>query len=285
MVRTVAMRLQVDHVTVCGSDLAPMRRAFGAVGLTTTYGGPHANGVTHMDLLTFGDGSYLELIAPMAQLKGASGMMAGWARLMEGDAGAGAWAVRSDDIHAEAARLRAAGIEVRGPEAGGRRRPYGAALEWQTAIVGEGPAGSVLPFVIQDKTARNLRVPAAAASRELEGVALVVIGVRNLDRSADLFQRAFGWSAPVIEDHAKFGGVLAHFAGTPVVIAAASNTQSWLHQRLKRFGEGPVAFVLGARAKDAESYELGNPEMWFGQKLAWFDEGRLRGARVGVVEI
>src|SRR5580700_6156824 len=134
------MRFQLDHVTVCGSDLEAMRRAFRDVGLSTTYGGPHADGVTHMDLLAFEDGSYLELIAPRAALGGA-GMMSGWARLMEGNAGAGAWAVQSPDIHAEARRLRNSGIEVRGPEAGGRKRPEGSALEWETAIVGPGAAG------------------------------------------------------------------------------------------------------------------------------------------------
>ena len=276
------MRLQVDHVTVCGSDIVAMRRAFAAVGLVTTYGGPHANGVTHMDLLAFADGSYLELIAPMGALKGASGMTAGWADLMEGDAGAGAWAVRSNDIRAEASRLRAAGIEVRGPEAGGRIRPDGMALAWETALVGEGPAGSVLPFVIQDKTARNLRAP-SLTSDDLEGVALVVIGVRDLDRASNRFLRAFGWRAPGIEEHPQFGGVMAHFADTPVVLAAPRNTDSWLHERLERFGESPVAFVLGTCTNDASRFACTGHLSLFARTVSWFDLRTLPRTRLGLI--
>lgn len=58
-----SMQLKVDHASVCGPDLEPMRQAFASVGLVTDYGGPHAS-VTHMALLGFEDGSYLELIAP-----------------------------------------------------------------------------------------------------------------------------------------------------------------------------------------------------------------------------
>jgi len=282
------MRLQLDHGTVCGSDLEAMRRAFREVGLTTSYGGPHANGVTHMDLLAFEDGSYLELIGPLAAVGGAAGMMSGWARLMEGDAGAGAWAVRSSDVDTEAARLRAAGIEVRGPEAGGRRRPDGSALEWETAIVGPGAAGSMLPFVIEDKTPHGLRVPAASScvGDLISGVAVVVLGVRDLASSVKLFRRAYNLEEPRLDPREDLGLTIAFFPGMPVMLAAALKDHSWLIERIARFGECPAAFLLGTREFDAatDRYRLENPDVWFGRKLAWFDESRLRGTKLGVIE-
>lgn len=282
------MRLDLDHATVCGSDLEAMRRAFRDVGLRTTYGGPHANGVTHMDLVAFEDGSYLELIAPLAAVGGASGMMSGWDGLMKGDAGAGAWAVRSDDVHAEAARLRAAGIEVRGPEAGGRKRPDGAAVEWETAIVGPGAAGSVLPFVIEDKTPRRLRVPEASSlvGILLGGVAVVVLGVRDFDKSVALFRRAYELPKPRLEPREDLGMTIAFFRGTPVMLASASKDDGWLADRIARFGECPTAFLLRTGGLEAatDGYRLGNPDVWFGRRLAWFDESRLRGTRLGVIE-
>ncbi len=45
-------------------SLSQCERTFGDVGSKIDYGGPHANGVTHMALLGFEGGSYLELIAP-----------------------------------------------------------------------------------------------------------------------------------------------------------------------------------------------------------------------------
>jgi hypothetical protein len=282
------MRLDLDHATVCGSDLEAMRRAFRDVGLRTTYGGPHANGVTHMDLVAFEDGSYLELIAPLAAVGGASGMMSGWAGLMKGDAGAGAWAVRSDDVHAEAARLRAAGIEVRGPEAGGRKRPDGSALEWETAIVGPGAAGSVLPFVIEDKTPRRLRVPEASSlvGNLISGVAVVLLGVRDFDKSVALFRTAYDLEDPRHERWKDLGMTIAFFPGTPVMLAGAFKDDCWLMGRIGRFGECPAAFLLGTRELDAaiERYRLGNPDAWCGRRLAWFDESRLRWTKLGVIE-
>lgn len=282
------MRFQMDHVTVCGSNLEAMRRAFRDVGLSTTYGGPHANGVTHMDLLAFEDGSYLELIAPRGAQRGASGMMSGWARLMEGNAGAGAWAVRSPDIHAEARRLRDRGIEVRGPEAGGRKRPDGSALEWETAVVGPGAAGSVLPFVIEGKTPRGLRVPEASSSMGnlISGVAVVVLGVRDLETSVGLFRRAYELEEPRVEAREDLGMTIAFFPGTPVLLAGAWRDRCRLADRIGRFGECPAAFLLGTRDLDGatDRYRLGNPDVWFGRRLAWFDESRLRGTKLGVIE-
>src|SRR5512135_40683 len=57
--------LELDHVSICGSDLDALRQAFTDVGMTPDFGGPHGNGVTQMALIGFDDESYLELIAPV----------------------------------------------------------------------------------------------------------------------------------------------------------------------------------------------------------------------------
>ena len=277
------MTLKVDHITVCGSNLEAMRHAFARVGLSTTYGGPHSNGATHMDLLPFDDGSYLELIAPITSMSGASGMMSGWTHLMEADAGAGAWAVRTDDIHSEVRCLRAAGIEVRGPEAGSRQRPDGTQLEWETAIIGPSPAGSLLPFLIQDKTPRRLRVPSSDATSDIGGVAAVVIGVRDIKKATELYRSGFGWDAPQIADHSEFGAVLAYFMHSPVILAAPLDTGSWLQERLERFGECPAAFLLAPCDDfDIEAHFAATEQaLWFGKTVAWLDQEKLMGARLG----
>jgi hypothetical protein len=281
------MKLRVDHVTVCGSELDAMRAAFGDVGLTTHYGGPHANGATHMALRGFDDGSYIELIAPIAKSGGASGMMGGWAAWMNGDAGTGAWAVESTDIHQEVKRLETAGIDVRGPEPGSRVRPDGIALLWKTAMVGSGAAGAVLPFLIQDITPRELRLTRSSEkdASGLTGVGAVVLGVWEVAETAALFCSAYGWGVLLKEKHGDFGATVSHFAGTPVMLAAPIEENSWLRERLQRFGECPAAFLLGtddfARAK--ERFALTHEATWFGRKVAWFDQRRLRGTRVGVI--
>src|SRR5882724_1591916 len=60
----VAAGLQIDHVTIAGTDLNAMRNAFSeTTHIPTEYGGPHANHATEMALASFPDGSYLELMA------------------------------------------------------------------------------------------------------------------------------------------------------------------------------------------------------------------------------
>jgi hypothetical protein len=212
-------------------------------------------------------------------------MMSGWAKLMEGDAGCGAWAVHSTNIHEDTSRLRRAGVEVRGPEAGGRQRMDGTKLEWETAILGPGPAGSVLPFLIEDTTARELRVPRPAGTSSIHGVGAVVIGVRDLKTSIALFQRAFDLKDANIEEHPEFGATLASFAITPVILASPTNANSWLADRLHKFGECPVAFLLKASVEIyTEDLQTAPKSMrWFEAEVAFFDPQRLHGARIGLL--
>src|SRR5579864_4311013 len=123
------MQLRVDHITMCGSDLDSMRRACTTVELPSEYGGPHANRATHMALVGFEDGSYLELIAPCAPEADATGMMGCWAKYMRENAGPSAWAVASANIRTDVRHLRSAGIQVRGPDPGGRIRADAVVLQ------------------------------------------------------------------------------------------------------------------------------------------------------------
>jgi hypothetical protein len=278
-----ALLLKMDHVTICGSDLAVLRKAFTHLGLTPDYGGRHARGGTHMAVLGFEDGSYLELVAPV---KAGSVTESDWSKLMLANAGACAWAVASTDIQKDVDALKAAGFPVDGPISGGRKKPDGKVLEWQTAAVGTAQAGAMLPFMIQDRTPREWRVRPSASTAEmkLSGVAAVVLGVRDLDAATSLFRKAYGWPAPVLEEHPEFGAKLASFAGTPVILATPLDGNSWLAKRLNELGESPVAFLLGTREfEKAASNATAAPSPWFGRKIAWFDAEKLQGARLGVI--
>jgi hypothetical protein len=279
------MKLKVDHGTLCGSELEVMRPAFAAVGLVTDYGGPHANGVTHMALLGFEDGSYLELIAP---LRGGQAEGSPWANLMLGDAGPAAWAVGTADIQADVRRLTSLGVETAGPERGSRRRPDGTLLEWQTASLAPGTPGAMLPFVSQDHTPREWRVQTTASMKGsgLSGIATVVLGVRDLEEAIERYRLAYAWDAPLIEDHAEFGAKIAHFPQTPVMLATPIDEGSWLASRLRKFGEIPATFLLKTAdlKQTARKFQLAAEAQWFGGSVAWFDPGKLGGSRLGVMQ-
>jgi len=278
--------LKVDHATICGSSLAPMESAFAEAGLPAEYGGPHATGGTHMSLLGFEDGSYLELIAP--QRSNASVRESPWGKAMAGDAGPCAWAVGTDDVARDVKRLAGLRIATRAPDPGSRVKPDGTLIRWKTATVGKGVRGSTLPFLIEDVTPRKSRVtpsPAAAQSG-LTGIRFVIVGVRRLEPAIAQFRKAWGWDAPRIERDDVLGARLASFPGEPVILAAPLTKKgSSIAFRIQRFGEGPIAILLGARdfGTARSKFELVDETTWFAKKVAWFPSTRLRGARIGIV--
>ncbi|MGH7717739.1 MAG: VOC family protein, partial [Gemmatimonadaceae bacterium] len=200
-------RLRIDHVTVAASELQRLERAFAAAGLDPVYGGRHANGVTHMSIVGFQDGSYIELIAPLDP--GADAPV--WTEHMRHDGGPCGWAIGVDDIAAETARATALGVPTRGPVPASRRRPDDVVAEWDMAFLGDGQPGALLPFMIRDRTPRENRVPPAVpvtrssgsaapqpAAPETagfdglpRGVAMVILGVSDLYAAARLFRTVY----------------------------------------------------------------------------------------------
>jgi hypothetical protein len=183
----------------------------------------------------------------------------------------------------EADHLKKAGIPVKPPEHGSRKRPDGMSIEWMTADVGT--SGSTLPFVIEDETPRAWRVQTSASVQgaPVSGVESVVLGVNNLDAAIALFRKAYGWSAPLTETQKDFGK-LAYFPGEPVILAAPFGG-GWLAERLGKYGETPVAYLLATRdfAVATKKYKLSASKTWFGQRVAWFDAGKLKGVHLGVI--
>ena len=274
--------LELDHVSICGSNLDALRQAFTDVGMTPDLGGPHGNGITQMAIIGFDDASYIELIAP---IKAGAAAGSDWAKFMAEDAITCAWAVGTNVLLQEVDRLKKAGIPVKTAERGSRKRPDGMSIEWMTSDVGSSTPGSSLPFIIEDQTPRAWRVQTSASVQgaPVSGIDSVVLGVINLDASIALFRKAYGWAPPLIETQKDFGK-LAYFPGEPVILAAPSGG-GWLSDRLGKFGETPVAYLLATRdfAATAKKYKLSGTKTWFGQKVAWFDAGKLKGVRLGVI--
>src|SRR5260370_41127311 len=141
-----------------------------------------------MALVSFPDGSYLELMGIQTNADARQVAEHVWAKFLKEDAGPCAWAMREKDLAAEVGRLKAAGIAVSAPVGSGRARPDGVRLEWETSGVGGGTRGTFFPFLIQDRTPREQRVypQGKPVTKEFRGVTRVVIAVRNLD---DAIQR------------------------------------------------------------------------------------------------
>lgn len=270
----------VDHVTVAGAKLQDLQAGLASVGIHSDYGGPHSNHATEMAIISFPDGSYLELIAVQADADPKMVAAHSWSKFLATNGEPCAWAARTKDVIAAAKALKQAGIAVGEPEKSGRQRPDGVRLDWQTLQVGEG-RGSLFPFLIQDLTPREKRVflRGKPSAPDFTGVTKIVIAVKDLDAAVDRYHQAYGIPRPLKQVDQQFGAHIALLSGTPVVLAAPLSSSSWLGARLEQFGEGPCAFVLGARK--AGRYAVQSKTRWFGRDISWFDTSKL-GWRLGM---
>jgi hypothetical protein len=271
-----AADFKIDHVTIAGRDLKPIRAALEAIGIPTVFGGAHANSVTEMALASFPDGSYLEAITLQANADAAAIDRHEWARFLKTPGMPAAWALQADDL----ASFHTS-EPLGAPGRAGRVRPDGTKLEWETANIGPETRGTLFPFLIHDLTPRELRAfpSGQPTNRDYRGVARVVVAVRNLDSAIARYRAAFGLPAAVKQTDRDFGAALAALGDFPVVLAAPLAGDSWIAARIAGFGEGPCAFLLTAAGRPPAA--AAQRSRWFGHEIRWFDPARL-GWRLGV---
>ena len=183
----------IDHVVLVVSDLGRAIADHTARGFTVTPGGEHEGGLTHNALVGFADGSYLELIA-FHDVAAARGKHS-WQPVAEAGGGWADFALLSSDLAADASAL--AELLKRPVEAGGRTRPDGVAVAWQVARL-----VAPLPFLIEDITLRQVRVPSGAQATHANGtrgIAGLVLGARDPEATSLRYMKLRQRGAPAIE--------------------------------------------------------------------------------------
>jgi hypothetical protein len=146
------MLLRIDHLVIAVRDPdAAASELEAAAGIAWSGAGRHESMGTFNRLAFLGD-SYLELIGVfdpdrVASNPGFGVGEAALAMLSAGREGFATYALATDDIDAEVARLRTSGSRIGRPVAGARSRPDGEVVRWTTAFPALGPEGA--PFLIE----------------------------------------------------------------------------------------------------------------------------------------
>lgn len=180
---------RIDLVTVGVNDLdAGMAMLEALGGVRPAYGGRHPTRGTHNALLSLGDGSYLEIVAPqpgadpatsaeLAMLTALTRPTVLW------------WGVGAADAAGLTASLRMEGFPTEAPVAGSRTTPAGDVLSWSTFVLRDPPGGA--PFFIA--WSPDSRHPSTTSPG---GCALAALEVASPDRpSLDRLLRLLGVEA------------------------------------------------------------------------------------------
>lgn len=169
------MLTRLDHLVILVQDLDEAARDYEGLGFRVTPGGEHADGLTRNALVPFRDGAYLELVTFIHPEDGRDNVW-GWREFLPHE-GLIDYCAASDGMHEDVERLRCLGFDVDGPTEGGRRLPDGRGIRWRSASIGQ--KGRSLPFLIEDLTPRDTRVPAGPSTCHPNGVT----GITRLDIS------------------------------------------------------------------------------------------------------
>jgi catechol 2,3-dioxygenase-like lactoylglutathione lyase family enzyme len=233
----------IDHLVIAVPDLAVAAKSYADLGFTVVPGGRHPVG-THNALIAFADGSYIELIAFYEK----NPQHKWWEPLQRGG-GLVDFCMQTDDLLADTAAFRRAGVEIDDPSPLSRVRPDGYQLKWVLSIPRVG-FRAVAPFLIEDETPRAERVP--REHRHANGV----IGIGTVTVAVADAARVRGWYATAL---GRPGGDAARndldAAGTRFTIGPhtleflqprtpSSPLADWLHRR----GSAPYAATLRAHA-------------------------------------
>lgn len=234
------MALKLDHLVILVGNLDTAVEDYRALGFTVTPGGTHTDGATHNALVAFADGSYLELIAFLREAPEHR-----WWRHTAAGEGLIDFALLPDDTGRVIEQARRRGLAMTGPTDGGRRRPDGEELRWQTGL----PPSPNLPFLCSDVTPRALRVPEGQAREHANGVvgiAGVTVAVEDMAVAIEEYAALLGVAAPPMVNIVPLPLRVAVFAleNATITLVQPTTPEGVFHTRMATRGPGPLGFAV-----------------------------------------
>jgi catechol 2,3-dioxygenase-like lactoylglutathione lyase family enzyme len=233
----------IDHIVIAVPDLALAQKSYEALGFTVVPGGRHPVG-SHNALIALADGSYIELIAfyePSPRHKW-------WLPLQKGG-GLVDFCMQTDDLLGDTAAWRRAGVAIDDPSPLSRVRPDGYHLKWVLSIPRDAHKG-VVPFLIQDETPREERVPRQHRHPNgATGIGVLTVTVDDVATVRGWYENSLGRPGqPVVRTDLAAGGVRFPVGPHTIELLAprepASPLTGWLAQR----GPSPYAATLTTAA-------------------------------------
>lgn len=245
------MLLGLDHIVIAVRDLEQATADYRELGFTVVPGGRHPVG-TYNSLIAFADGSYVELISFYRE----NPEHRWWAALQKGG-GLVDFCMQTDNLTADTAAFRRAGVKIDDPVPWSRTRPDGYELKWLLSLARENHRG-VAPFLVQDQTPRDERVPREKSHKNgAVGIGKVVVAVEQLETVAHWYKSVLGHDGEPVQD-AALGDRGLRFAIGPhcVELLKPSAPHSPLAEWLKSRGPSPYAAIFRSELKTLPALEI-----------------------------
>ena len=239
------MITRIDHLVIGVHDLGQAMSDYETLGFTVQPGGIHAGGLTHNALMGFADGTYIELIAFTDPSQPSDHRW--WEAIAAGE-GLIDFAVGTDNVAEDVQRLTDAGVTTSPPVDGGRTRPDGQQVGWRNLVLPDATA-TALPFVIEDRTPRHLRVPGGADAMHgggFQAVDGITLAVPDLPAAVHAYTALLGDRGTGITPSVE-GGKRAHrftVGDQWVELNEPDDNDSPLRQAVSRRGATPYSVIL-----------------------------------------
>jgi catechol 2,3-dioxygenase-like lactoylglutathione lyase family enzyme len=239
---------QFDHFVIISADLNIANNNARRAGFTVVPGGTHGDGRTHNALIAFTDGTYIELITPTSATPEGDHR---WFPRLRAGGGLVDFCLLGDQLVDETAAIRERGVEYPEPVPMGRDRPDGQRIDWRLSVP-PGPVGQTgWPFLIEDITPRELRVPHEQEQVHHQngvlGAAGVTVLVHDLDASARDYTAILGTAgreltAPFSDDRLGIFFPLGKEGDQWIMLVEPKAYEAAEH--LDRHGQGPYRLTL-----------------------------------------
>ncbi len=185
----------IDHIVIAVKSLERAEETYRGLGFTVVEGGRHPYGSQNA-LIGFADGSYIELLGFYEE----SPAHPWWDLLHRRGGGLVDFCMATDDIRGDLAQLRAQGAHCGDLVEGGRARPDGFQVKWINNKVSGADQG-LIPFIIEDVTPRDERLPAARDhANGVTGIDCLTLVAADIGRCAGIMSAALNAEGQAVAD-------------------------------------------------------------------------------------
>ena len=219
----------IDHIVIAVNDLDTAIETYTNLGFTVVEGGKHPTG-SYNALIGFDDGAYIEILAFYEE----SPDHPWWDLLHKRGGGLIDFCMVTDDIRGDHKKFYDLGVEMSEIVDLSRKRPDGYLLEWiNNKTYGEYQA--VIPFIIEDKTPREERVPKETVhDNGVTGIHTMTFATADLELPQDIMGEMLGEPESIKYADLNASGLRFTVGNHILEYLAPNNESSPLHAHIEK---------------------------------------------------